>query len=91
LVSGANGEEEWNVQLGQPIGTVIGTPSELVSMWLLVLAANRAWQLGLGADVTFYSKPSELDSSYRKNPVSFQIFLRMRPGRAEHSRAEHSH
>jgi len=51
---------------------------------------NRAWQLGLGADVTFYSKPSALDASYGSNPVSFQIFLRMRPGRVDHSRSEHS-
>jgi hypothetical protein len=47
------------------------------------LIQNRAWQLGLGADVTFYSKPAVLDASYGNNPVSFQIFLRMRPGRAE--------
>lgn len=51
------------------------------------LIQNRAWQLGLGADVTFYSKPSVLDSSYGNNPVSFQIFLRMRPGRAERKHA----
>jgi hypothetical protein len=54
------------------------------------LIHNRAWQLGLGADVTFYSKPSALDASYGSNPVSFQIFLRMRPGRVDHSRSEHS-
>lgn len=52
------------------------------------LIQNRAWQLGLGADVTFYSKPSALDASYGNNPVSFQIFLRMRPGRADKA---HSH
>jgi len=46
------------------------------------LIQNRAWQLGLGADVTFYSKPAALDSSYGNNPVSFQIFLRMRPVRS---------
>ena len=28
------------------------------------LIQNRAWQLGLGADVTFYSKPAALDSAY---------------------------
>ena len=43
---------------------------------------NRAWQLGLGADVTFYSKPGALDAAYGNHPVSFQIFLRMRPGRS---------
>ena len=52
------------------------------------LIHNRAWQLGLGADVTFYSKPSVLDVSYGSYPVSFQIFLRMRPGR---SNQRHSH
>jgi hypothetical protein len=44
------------------------------------LLQNRAWQLGLGADVTVYSKPAALDAAYGDYPVSFQIFLRMRPG-----------
>jgi hypothetical protein len=46
------------------------------------LIQDRAWQLGLGADVTFYSKPAALDPVYGDRPVSFQIFLRMRPGRS---------
>jgi len=41
-------------------------------------------QLGLGADVTFYSKPAALDSAYGTSPVSFRVFLRARPGRSEH-------
>jgi hypothetical protein len=44
------------------------------------LVQNRAWQLGVGADVTFYSKPTMLDAAYGQEPVSFQIFVRMRPG-----------
>jgi hypothetical protein len=44
------------------------------------LIANHTGQLGLGADVTFYSKPAALDAAYGNHPVSFQIFLRMRPG-----------
>ncbi len=44
------------------------------------LLQNRAWQLGLGADVTVYSKPAALDAAYGNFPVSFQVFLRMRPG-----------
>jgi hypothetical protein len=52
------------------------------------LVHDRAWQLGLGADVTFYSKPPVLDVSYGNHPVSFQIFLRMRPGG---SGQHHSH
>jgi len=49
------------------------------------LVEGRAGQLGLGADLTFYSKPSALDLSYGNFPVSFQIFLRMRPGRFRRS------
>jgi hypothetical protein len=44
------------------------------------LIQNRAWQMGLGADVTWYSKPSVLNAAYGERPVSFQIFLRFRPG-----------
>jgi len=44
------------------------------------LIQNRLWRLALGADVTFYSKPAALNVSYGANPVSFQIFLRVRPG-----------
>jgi hypothetical protein len=40
---------------------------------------NAHGQIGLGADVTFYSKPSALDPIYGVNPVSFHIFLRLRP------------
>ncbi len=47
------------------------------------LIQDRAWQLGLGADVTFYSKPAALDASYGQHPMSFQVFLRMRPGRSQ--------
>lgn len=52
------------------------------------LLQNRAGQLGLGADLTFYSKPNALDAAYGSDPVSFQIFLRLRPGRAAQN---HSH
>jgi len=48
------------------------------------LVQSHSWQLGLGADVTFYSKPSVLNSAYGVNPVSFQIFLRVRPSLSEH-------
>jgi len=44
------------------------------------LLHNHTWQLGLGADVTFYSKPAVLNAAYGNNPVSFHIFLRLRPG-----------
>lgn len=49
------------------------------------LIQNHAWQLGLGADMTIYSKPASLDAAYGNFPVSFQIFLRMRPALARHN------
>jgi hypothetical protein len=48
------------------------------------LLQSRAWQLGLGADVTFYSKPAVLASAYGAKPVSFRVFLRVRPSLGEH-------
>jgi len=45
---------------------------------------NHTGQIGLGADVTFYSKPTALDSLYGQNPVSFHVSLRFRPGRMNH-------
>ena len=52
------------------------------------LIHDHAWHLGLGADVTLYSKPAALDTAYGQHPVSFQIFLRARSGRAQ---GHHSH
>ena len=48
------------------------------------LVQNQHWQLGLGTDVTFYSKPAVLDSIYGNDPVSFHVFLRVRPGLSQH-------
>lgn len=48
------------------------------------LFQSHAWQFGLGADVTFYSKPAQLDAAYGTNPISLRVFLRLRPGLAEH-------
>ena len=35
--------------------------------------------LAIGSDLTFYSKPSILDSIYGTNPVSWKLFIRLRP------------
>ncbi len=43
------------------------------------LVQSSSWRLGLGADVTVYSKPAALEAAYGNFPVSFQIFLRVRP------------
>ena len=48
------------------------------------LVQNHHWQLGLGADVVFYSKPDILDPIYGNRPVSFHVFLRLRPGLSGH-------
>ncbi len=44
------------------------------------LIQDRKWRLGLGADVTMYSKPAALNAAYGNFPASFQVFVRMRPG-----------
>lgn len=44
------------------------------------LVHNQHWQVGFGGDVTFYSKPAVLDPIYGNNPVSFHLFVRIRPG-----------
>lgn len=48
------------------------------------LVHNSKGQIGVGADVTFYSKPESLNAAYGVNPVSFHIFLRFRPGMPAH-------
>ncbi len=48
------------------------------------LVQARTWRLGLGGDITFYSKPAVLDASYGNNPVSFRVFLRWRPVSGDH-------
>lgn len=42
----------------------------------------RGIEAGLGAAVTFYGVPSRLKASHGDSPVSFQVFLRMRPSSA---------
>jgi len=37
--------------------------------------------LGIGSDVTFYSKPSVLDQFYGNNPLSWRLFVRIRPAK----------
>jgi hypothetical protein len=51
------------------------------------LVQSKLWQFAAGADVTFYSKPESLNAAYGTDPVSFQIFLHVRPART----AQHAH
>jgi hypothetical protein len=39
----------------------------------------RGFELGAGADVTFYRVPDALTAFYGSHPVSFHLFVRMRP------------
>ncbi len=48
------------------------------------LIQSRLWQVALGGDVTFYSKPAALNSSYGNEPISFQVFIRIRPSLSHH-------
>jgi hypothetical protein len=48
------------------------------------LVHDQHWQVGLGGDVTFYSKPGVLDPIYGSDPVSFHVFVRIRPGSMAH-------
>jgi hypothetical protein len=43
------------------------------------LARPRGWDLGAGADVTFYGVPQPLRPYYGSSPVSFHVFFRVRP------------
>ncbi len=48
------------------------------------LWVNEKATIGVGSDITFYSKPSILDSVYGDNPVSWKLFFRVRPGKMKH-------
>jgi hypothetical protein len=41
--------------------------------------------LAVGSDLTFYSKPAILDPIYGQRPVSWKLFLRIRPGKMDMS------
>jgi hypothetical protein len=50
--------------------------------------------VGIGSDVTFYSTPTILDSIYGNRPISYRLFLRLRPTKmtmADHTTHEHTH
>ena len=47
--------------------------------------------VAIGSDVTFYSKPSILDRLYGNNPVSWKLFMRIRPGKMDLQRMHGMH
>ena len=46
---------------------------------------NDKVSLGLGSDLTFYSKPARLEPIYGDHPVSWKLFFRIRPGKMDMS------
>jgi hypothetical protein len=40
---------------------------------------DHRWDVAVGADFTLYTKPPALDAAYGRNPLSLQIFMRVRP------------
>jgi hypothetical protein len=47
--------------------------------------ASEKVNVGIGTDVTLYSKPSLLDRIYESNPVGWKLFLRIRPAKSDTS------
>jgi hypothetical protein len=46
---------------------------------------TKRLSMAIGSDLTFYSKPAVLDRIYGANPVSWRLFLRLRPGKMDMS------
>jgi hypothetical protein len=47
--------------------------------------------VAIGSDVTFYSKPARLDVIYGDHPVSWKLYLRIRPGKMDMSHTHGTH
>jgi hypothetical protein len=46
---------------------------------------TKRLSMAIGSDLTFYSKPAVLDRIYGNNPVSWRLFLRLRPSKMDMS------
>jgi hypothetical protein len=46
---------------------------------------SEKFNMGIGTDVTFYSKPSMLDRIYGSSPIGWKLFLRIRPAKMDTS------
>jgi hypothetical protein len=44
---------------------------------------TKKFSMAIGSDLTLYSKPAVLDRLYGNNPVSWRLFLRLRPAKME--------
>jgi hypothetical protein len=55
------------------------------------VVSNEKVSLAIGSDLTFYSKPSVLDQLYGSHPVSWKLFLRLRPAKMDMSSMHGTH
>jgi hypothetical protein len=64
---------------------VSDSSGEIAFVQALTLGGERtfarpfAWDVGVGADITFYNVPSILQPTHGERPTSFHVFLRVRP------------
>jgi hypothetical protein len=73
-------------------GLVVGIPGEIgpiSRIHALTLGVIRDLNqepavIGIGGDVTLYRLPRELDAAYGTMPLSFRVFVRIRPPRVSH-------
>ncbi len=74
---------ELHALLGEDEGSAPQSPFARVAAFTLGFVRDvgrpRGFAIGVGADVTVYGVPDELESAYGNGPVSFHVFLRLRP------------
>lgn len=68
--------------VGVPPGTY--TINKLVLGGVRNIASRGGFDVGVGGFVGLYSFPSSLEPFYGKSPVSFGVFVRVRPGKMKH-------
>jgi hypothetical protein len=44
-----------------------------------IVSERAGWDVGVGGDATFYGVPSVLQPTHGRRPVSFHLFVRVRP------------
>ena len=67
---------------GHSHGEEAGGPSWVTALTLggaRTLSRWSDWDIAAGGDVTFYRVPGALKPTHGDNPVSFHVFLRVRP------------
>ena len=55
------------------------------------VVTNKKISLAIGSDMTFYSKPAILDQLYGSHPVSWKLFMRLRPAKMDMNSMHNTH